>query len=119
MNFPEQVIVLTKAIPPGMVLNYGQIAQLLEKPRAARAVGYALQNLPFGTDVPWHRVVGKNGVYGKLSIRAFKYGRDEQLKRLQDEGIEFDEHEQFPLLKYLWEPDPVEVAAILNGASKS
>jgi methylated-DNA-protein-cysteine methyltransferase-like protein len=115
MTFPKKVIRLTSAIPPGRVLNYGQIAILLENPRAARAVGYALQALPFGTDVPWHRVVGKAGAKGKISLRAFKYSEDEQYRRLAAEGILFDAEGFFPLADYLWQPSPPEVQAILES----
>ena len=108
---------LVRAIPHGKVLTYGYVAALLEKPRNARAVGYTLNGLPHGSDVPWHRVVGKNGQYGKVSIRSFKYGREEQIDRLLDEGVEFNEKQQFKLSDYVWEPHPAEVAAILVGES--
>jgi methylated-DNA-protein-cysteine methyltransferase related protein len=107
-NFPQKVLALVNAIPAGKVMTYGQIAKLLDNPRASRAVGYAMNALPFGTPVPWHRVVGKNGSYGKISLRPF--GHDEQIARLTDEGIVFDENEQFLLADYLWQPSPEEVA---------
>lgn len=119
LNFPEKVIAIVCAIPRGRVLNYGRIAELLEKPRNARAVGYALNGLPHRSDVPWQRVVGKNGARGKISVRAFSHGADEQFARLQDEGISFDANRQFPLIDYLWEPDPAEIAAILAAATKA
>lgn len=120
MKFNEKVIALTEAIPRGKVLTYGILAELLDQPNAARAVGYALNGLPQGSAVPWHRVVGKNGSYGKISIRAYAYSRDEQIARLQEEGIQFDENQQFPLINYLWQPDPAEIAAILiKNGSKS
>jgi methylated-DNA-protein-cysteine methyltransferase-like protein len=96
-------------IPYGKVLTYGRVAELLGKPRNARAVGYAMNGLPFGTPVPWHRVVGKLGIYGKINIRSFSYSRDEQIARLKNEGIIFDKHEQFILINYLWEPSPEEL----------
>jgi alkylated DNA nucleotide flippase Atl1 len=68
--------------------------------------------------VPWQRVVGKNGTRGKISVRAFSHGADEQYARLKDEGIVFDANRQFPLMKHLWEPSPAEITAILKAASK-
>lgn len=112
-NFYAQVYAVTRAIPAGLVLNYGTVAHLLEKPQAARAVGYALQNLPYNSDVPWHRVVGKHGSRGVISIRGSGHGAAEQIARLQAEGIPFDEANSFPLLRYLWQPDPIEIQAIL------
>jgi methylated-DNA-protein-cysteine methyltransferase-like protein len=114
-NFYEQVIKLTRAIPHGQVANYGHIALLLGNPRASRAVGYALRTLKRGTDVPWHRVVGKHGKMGKVSVRAFAYSHLEQFERLKEEGIQFDENEEFPLMDYLWQPTPDEVQAILRS----
>lgn len=119
MNFPQKVIALTRAIPRGKVLNYGRIAQLLDNPRAARAVGYALNALPHGSDVPWHRVVGKNGRYGKVSLRAFVYSQDEQRLRLEDEGLVFDENGQFVLVDYLWDATPSDIAEALEKNTPS
>lgn len=114
LHFYDKVIILTRAIPEGKVISYGFLAELLGAPRAARAVGYALRTLPYGSDVPWQRVVGKRGVMGKISIRSFAYSRDEQIARLKEEGIQFDENDEFPLPDYLWQPTPEEVQAILN-----
>ncbi len=114
MNFYEKVIVLTRHIPEGKVMTYGLLAEVLGAPRAARAVGYALRTLKYGTDVAWHRVVGKNGTKGKVSVRAFAYSRDEQIARLKEEGVVFDEMEEFPLLDYLWQPTPEEIQAYLK-----
>jgi methylated-DNA-protein-cysteine methyltransferase related protein len=50
---------LVRRIPRGRVATYGQIAALLGRPRAARAVGTAMRNCP--GDVPWHRVVNASG----------------------------------------------------------
>ncbi len=117
MSFAAQVRCLVRAIPPGRVLTYGTVAALLEHPRHARAVGYALNGLPFGTDVPWHRVVGKAGAQGKISLRSFSYSRDEQLARLRAEGVTFTPAQRFPLSDYLWRPSPQEVAAILRACA--
>ena len=48
-----------RRIPRGQVATYGQIAALLGRPRAARAVGGAMRRCP--DDVPWHRVVNASG----------------------------------------------------------
>lgn len=113
-SFAEQVYRLTRAIPSGKVLNYGAVAAMLGQPREARAVGYALSNLPANSDVPWQRVVGKEGRYGKISIRSFSFSRAEQVALLQDEGIVFNDNEQFVLDHYLWQPSLEELDAILK-----
>ena len=46
-------------IPKGQALSYGQIAQMLGRPRAARMVGWAMRCCPEG--LPWHRVIKADG----------------------------------------------------------
>jgi methylated-DNA-[protein]-cysteine S-methyltransferase len=60
-NFQRDVLQLTLNIPFGEVRSYGQIAALLHKPRAARAVGAALSRNPMPILIPCHRVVSSNG----------------------------------------------------------
>jgi O-6-methylguanine DNA methyltransferase len=48
-------------IPYGELKNYGDIAKLIERPKAQRAVGGALNKNPIAIIYPCHRVVGKNG----------------------------------------------------------
>ncbi|MEK3884046.1 methylated-DNA--[protein]-cysteine S-methyltransferase [Paenibacillus sp. PL2-23] len=48
-------------IPYGTSVSYSDIAQMISKPSAARAVGAAIGANPVLITVPCHRVVGKNG----------------------------------------------------------
>jgi AraC family transcriptional regulator of adaptative response/methylated-DNA-[protein]-cysteine methyltransferase len=48
-------------IPMGRATTYSDIAQKLERPKAARAVGAAVGKNPISFVVPCHRVVGKSG----------------------------------------------------------
>jgi methylated-DNA-[protein]-cysteine S-methyltransferase len=57
-EFNRRVYELTRAIPPGRTLTYGDIAQRLGDPGSARAVGQALGHNPFAPIVPCHRVLG-------------------------------------------------------------
>jgi len=57
--FAQAVWRLVRRIPRGRVATYGQLADLLGRPRAARAVGQAMHGCP--RDVPWHRVVNARG----------------------------------------------------------
>src|SRR5207302_375258 len=59
VTFREAVWQLVRRIPRGRVATYGQIAALLGRPRAARAVGGALRGCP--ANLPWHRVVNAQG----------------------------------------------------------
>ncbi|MBC5744003.1 MGMT family protein [Lachnospiraceae bacterium MD308] len=73
-------------IPEGKVASYGQIAALAGNRRWARVVGYALHAIPHGSDIPWHRVVKKNGeVFGGAGSDGGRY----QTELLLDEKVGF------------------------------
>jgi methylated-DNA-protein-cysteine methyltransferase-like protein len=73
---------LVRQIPRGQVVSYGQIGALLGWPRAARAVGRAMQQCPPG--VPWHRVVNAQG---GISLRANVASMLTQRLLLEQEGV--------------------------------
>ena len=66
-SFRERVFAMVREVPEGRVVSYGAVAALLGVPRAARGVGRALSTLPPDTDVPWWRVVNRNG---EISIKG-------------------------------------------------
>ncbi len=85
MNFFERVYAVVRSIAPGEVVSYGQVAFLAGNPRMARQVGWALHVCP--ENVPWHRVVRKDG-----SLPVFSQeGSDRQRNLLLQEGVLFDE----------------------------
>lgn len=51
-------------IPPGSLSTYEQIAQSIDRPAAARAVGTAIGSNPVGYLIPCHRVIRKTGQMG-------------------------------------------------------
>jgi O-6-methylguanine DNA methyltransferase len=51
-------------IPCGETRTYGQIAEQIGRPRAARAVGQAVGSNPLPIVVPCHRVVASTGLGG-------------------------------------------------------
>ena len=55
----EMVYDMTRRIPRGRVMSYGQIASLVEQRLSPRAVGWALHGCP--DNVPWQRVVNASG----------------------------------------------------------
>lgn len=85
MNFFEQVYDIVRSVPPGHVISYGQVAFLAGNPRMARQVGWALHVCP--TDVPWQRVVRKDG---SLPQSPGMCG-ERQRSLLEQEGVKFDE----------------------------
>lgn len=61
-EFNRRVHALTRRIPVGQTLSYGELALRLGQPGAARAVGRAEGSNPFAPIVPCHRVMGAGGV---------------------------------------------------------
>lgn len=66
-EFHRRVYALARGIPPGRTLSYGEVAQRLGEPHAARAVGQALGANPFAIIVPCHRVLAAHGGAGGFS----------------------------------------------------
>lgn len=67
-------------IPPGQTLTYGEIAQRLGRPRAARAVGRACATNPVAIVVPCHRAIGSSG-----AITGYRWGVERKKKLLAEE----------------------------------
>jgi methylated-DNA-[protein]-cysteine S-methyltransferase len=65
--FPRRVYEITRTIPSGATLSYGDVAARLGVPGAARAVGRALSQNPFPILVPCHRVLAADGKAGGFS----------------------------------------------------
>ena len=59
--FQREVWQTLRTIPCGQVMHYGQLADRLGRPGAARAVGAANGANPVSIVVPCHRVIGRNG----------------------------------------------------------
>lgn len=68
-------------IPYGATASYGDIAQLVGKPTASRAVGRAVGANPLPIVVPCHRVIGRGG-----SLVGFGAGLDAKETLLRLEG---------------------------------
>ena len=85
--FHRKVYAITRAIPPGEVLTYGEVARRIGEPGAARAVGQALGRNPFAPVVPCHRVLAAQGRSGGFSAAG---GALTKLKMLEIEQARFD-----------------------------
>ncbi len=59
--FQRKVLTELARIPYGEVATYGGLAAKIGKPRAARAVGGALNRNPIPIVLPCHRIVGASG----------------------------------------------------------
>jgi methylated-DNA-[protein]-cysteine S-methyltransferase len=84
--FHRKVYEVTRAIPPGEVLTYGEVARRVGEPGAARAVGQALGHNPFAPVIPCHRVLAAGGRPGGFSAEG---GALTKLKMLEIEQARF------------------------------
>lgn len=100
-SFRERVLAVVRLIPAGRVTNYGTVALLAGRPRAARQVGGILYGLREGEmDVPWQRVINAQG-----GISTYKVGSGElQVALLKAEGVEVIDR-TVDLNVYGWRPD--------------
>jgi methylated-DNA-protein-cysteine methyltransferase-like protein len=87
---------VVERIPRGRVATYGDIARRSRCEGQARLVGYALHNLPPGSDVPWHRVVNARGQVSLPGASGQK-----QRRLLEREGVKFH-NGRINLEKYRW-----------------
>jgi methylated-DNA-[protein]-cysteine S-methyltransferase len=58
------VLGAVRRIPPGATASYGEVARMIGKPGAARAVGAAVGRNPLGLVIPCHRVIAGDGSLG-------------------------------------------------------
>lgn len=78
--FQHRVWAALGTIPPGETRTYGEIAAVIGRPGAARAVGRANATNPLCLLVPCHRVVGADG-----SLTGFAFGPEIKRRLLDHE----------------------------------
>ena len=79
-EFAWSVLRATSRVGFGELATYGQIAERIRRPKAARAVGRALGSNPIPIVIPCHRVVGAGG---SLTGYAGGLPRKQTLLRLE------------------------------------
>lgn len=99
-EFQQQLYAWLSQVPRGRVVTYGQLAQLIGRPGAARWVGRQLGRLPPGTELPWHRVVN---AAGRSSLPLDKGGSNRQLRLLMQEAVVAVDG-RISLKRYQWDP---------------
>ena len=99
-DFAQRVYDLVARIPEGRVMTYGQIAALCGAAWAAWEVGQIAHTGP--TDLPWQRVVNKQG---GLAAGWPGGGRAAHRKLLEAEGISVDDDDKVDVQKLLWNPN--------------
>jgi len=74
-------------IPYGETVTYGEIAEKVANPKAARAVGFACKSNPLPIFIPCHRVIGSNG-----KLTGYAGGLELKERLLLLEGVRTEEH---------------------------
>jgi methylated-DNA-[protein]-cysteine S-methyltransferase len=80
--FQAHVLHELARVPFGRVTTYGDLARSMGRPRAARAVGGALNRNPIPIVLPCHRVIGSTG-----SLVGYGGGLDRKRALLRLEGL--------------------------------
>jgi methylated-DNA-[protein]-cysteine S-methyltransferase len=81
--FQRSVWTALLRIPAGRTCSYGELAQVIGRPRAVRAVGAAVGRNPASLVVPCHRVLGQDG---SLTGYAGGVQRKQSLLQLEARG---------------------------------
>ena len=82
--FQRKVYEALLRIPKGQVRTYSQVARMIGKPNAARAVGQALKRNRWAPAIPCHRVISSDGTLGGYSASG---GPTAKRRLLQKEGV--------------------------------
>ena len=84
-EFQQQVWQALTQIPYGETRSYADIALVIDKPKAMRAVGAANGRNPLAIIVPCHRVIGRDGTLtgyaGGLAIKQFLLKHEQEHRR--------------------------------------
>ena len=83
-RFQQQLWRALLRIPVGSTRTYGELAHILQRPKAARASGQACGANPIPVIVPCHRVLANGNKLG-----GFSAGLDWKRKLLKAEGHSF------------------------------
>lgn len=84
--FQLRVWELLLRIPQGQACSYGQLAQAIGQPGAARAVGTAVGDNPVAFLIPCHRVIRSSGIVGD-----YHWGSDRKIALLGWESAQADQ----------------------------
>ena len=96
-DYAEAVLSIVEQIPPGRVMTYGSIAEIIGR-GGPRQVGTVMAR--YGGGVPWHRVVNASG-------RVVPGHEVEALKRHRAEGtpLRGPDRDHIDLRQAMWFPE--------------
>ena len=99
-DYRERVFRIVRRIPPGRVMTYGQLAEILGEGYTARTVGFVMHSAD--ESVPWQRVINAQGA---CSTGRVILPPDLQQRMLEAEGVQFDAKGRCDLSRYRWTPE--------------
>lgn len=98
-QFKQRVYEIVAQIPKGRVMTYGQVATAAGAAWAAWEVGQIAHTGP--SDLPWQRVVNKQGGLA----RGYPGGFEGHKKALEAEGVFVDQDFKVDIERLLWLPE--------------
>ena len=106
-DYRDRVYEIVRDIPPGRVMTYGQIAEILGDGYTPRTDGYVMHGAD-SENVPWQRVINSQGACstGRMTMPV-----NLQQNMLESEGIVFGANGKCDLGKFMWYPDGYEPEA--------
>lgn len=110
-SLTRRIYAVVAAIPRGRLLSYGDVAALVGRPRAPRAVGAALSALPDDLGIPWWRVVSSTG---RISAPEIHHTAQVQRALLEDEGVAFCKGGHIDWDRFGWSADDELIDRILE-----
>ena len=82
--FQQEVWEALRAVPKGEIRAYKDIATIIERPKAVRAVGTAIGANPVSYLIPCHRILQNNKGLG-----GYRWGADIKKQMLAEEQVKF------------------------------
>ncbi len=99
MTFKEKVIKSILSVPEGKVTTYGTIALMAGLPRGGRLVGGILHHQTEKYNLPWQRVINREGF---ISTSCGEHQKSLQKALLESEGVEVSGDFVVDLQKFGW-----------------
>ena len=101
-KFKIAVIRVVRMIPKSKVVSYGQVALYVGVPRAARQVGWILNQIGDTIPLPWWRVINNEG---RISIKGSTFTPEDQREMLLAEKVKVNRDLTLNIDKYRFIPD--------------
>ena len=79
-SFQRKVLTALRTIRFGKTVSYGELARMVKKPKASRAIGTVMARNPLPLIIPCHRIIKQDGSLGHFSAA----GGSETKKRMLD-----------------------------------